>query len=100
LEKEGLPEHAMVCERHVGVGLTLEDIRSANLPLPLRDMLPVTLEEKIICFADKFYSKHKDRTRNGKSLAQIRKELLPYGENKVKQFDEWLLIFRENIKGL
>src|SRR5262245_17215407 len=27
LEAEGLPRHAMVCERHIGVGLTIEEIR-------------------------------------------------------------------------
>ena len=52
LEAEGLPRHAMVCERHIGVGLTVEDIRAQNLPLPLRDMSPLSVEERIICFAD------------------------------------------------
>ena len=28
LEKEGLPAHALVCERHVGVGLSISDIRA------------------------------------------------------------------------
>ena len=57
LESEGLPRHAMVCERHIGVGLTPEDISEQGLPLPLRHMTPVSDEEKIICLADLFYSK-------------------------------------------
>jgi len=27
LEKEGLPKYALVCERHVGVGITIENIK-------------------------------------------------------------------------
>ncbi|HYS44044.1 MAG TPA: HDIG domain-containing protein, partial [Geobacteraceae bacterium] len=27
LEEEGYPRHALVCERHIGVGLTVDDIR-------------------------------------------------------------------------
>ena len=57
LEKEGLGLHALVCERHTGAGITAEEIREGGLPLPVRDYLPVSLEEKIICVADKFYSK-------------------------------------------
>ncbi len=55
LEAEGLPRHALVCERHTGAGLTVDDIISQRLPLPLRDMTPQTLEERLICYADKFY---------------------------------------------
>ena len=57
LEAEGLKRHALVCERHTGAGITAEEIREGGLPLPERDYLPVSLEEKIICVADKFYSK-------------------------------------------
>ena len=57
LEREGYPDHALVCERHVGVGITQEDIMRNNLPLPPRDMVPLTIEEEIVCYADKFFSK-------------------------------------------
>ena len=59
VRKEGFPRHALVCERHTGAGLSLQDIEEQNLPVPHRDMLPVSLEEEIICFADKFFSKTK-----------------------------------------
>lgn len=97
LEKEGLPGHAAVCERHVGAGLTVTDIETGNLPLPLRAMAPVTLEEEIICFADKFYSKMKDNVGNEKTIPQIRKELRRYGETKLQQFDKWLVFFKEPL---
>ena len=97
LEKEGLPVHAIVCERHVGTGLTVNDIETGNLPLPCRDMAPVTLEEQIICFADKFYSKLEDNLTNEKSISQIRSELARHGESRVRQFDEWLVLFKEPL---
>lgn len=57
MRQEGYPRHALVCERHTGAGLSLDDIISQNLPVPHRNMLPVSLEEQVVCFADKFYSK-------------------------------------------
>jgi tRNA (cytidine56-2'-O)-methyltransferase len=48
----GFPENiVLIVERHVGGGLDSED--AAALGLPERDMIPVTLEEKIVCIADK-----------------------------------------------
>ena len=59
LEQENLPQHALICERHVGLGLDREIIANQSLPLPNRDMTPQMIEEKIICLADKFFSKGK-----------------------------------------
>jgi len=93
LEREGLPRHALVCERHIGVGLTVEDIRKQNLPLPLRDMLPESIEEKIIACADLFYSKKKSGLAAAKSIEKIRLELTRFGEGKAAVFDSWLTEF-------
>ena len=93
LEKEGLPVHALVCERHVGVGLSISDIMDWNLPLPARDMLPVTLEEKIICYADKFYSKNPDALCAEKTLEEVREGIRKYGDDKLQRFDEMTLLF-------
>lgn len=93
LEREGLPRHALVCERHIGVGLTVADIKRQNLPLPLRDMLPVSVEERIIACADLFYSKKKDGLTKAKSIATIRLELARFGEEKAAVFDSWLQEF-------
>ena len=57
LRKEGLPKHALVAERHTGTGITIEQVEREELPIPERDYCPQSLEEKIICYADKFYSK-------------------------------------------
>lgn len=97
LEKEGLPRHALVCERHVGAGLTIGDIESYGLPLPKRDMQPQTLEEKIICFADKFYTKKEDSLTLAKPVAEVRKTLAGYSDDTLRRFDEWLDFFREPV---
>lgn len=89
LEEEGYPRHALVCERHIGVGLTESDILKQNLPLPLRDMCPVSLPEQIICYADLFYSKNPAKITHKKSPEQVRKKLLAFGEDKVQIFDGW-----------
>jgi uncharacterized protein len=90
LEKEGFPAHGLVCERHIGVGLTMADIMKQDLPLPHRDMYPISLPEKIICFADLFYSKNPLKLDHKKSVEHIRKNLLAFGEDKVQIFDGWL----------
>ncbi len=96
LEAEGLPRHALVCERHIGVGLTVDDIRSQRLPLPEREMAPLTMEEKIICFADLFFSKSPEKCRFEKTPDQIRKGLLKFGADKVSIFEEWLRKFKSD----
>ena len=48
----GLPKSvALIIERHAGGGIPSEEAR--QLGLPVRDYLPQTLEEKIVCYADK-----------------------------------------------
>jgi len=93
LEKEGLPRHALVCERHIGVGLTLEDVIRQGLPLPQRDMSPRSTCEQIICFADLFYSKSPGRIELQKSPEQVRHKLAGFGGDKVQIFDGWMELF-------
>ena len=93
LEKEGFPRHALVCERHVGVGISLRDIEERNLPLPKRDMLPLTIEEQIICFADKFFSTEAEFLLKEKPLEKVRNGIAAFGEDKLMRFDEWMTLF-------
>ncbi|SNB45746.1 HD domain-containing protein [Geobacter sp. DSM 9736] len=90
LEDEGFPQHALACERHIGVGLTVEDILHQQLPLPHRDMTPVTLAEEIISFADLFYSKKPNEISKEKSVIEVRKNLARFGQAKVVIFDALL----------
>ena len=87
LRSESFPRHALVCERHTGAGLSLEQIVSQALPVPHREMLPLSIEEQIICFADKFFSKTK--LDKEKSVEKARKSLERYGEAGVARFDRW-----------
>ena len=93
LEKEGLSHIAPVCERHIGVGISLEDIKNYNLPVPLRDMTPQTIEEKIICYADKFYSKSADNLLLPKPLKKVKKSVSKYGEDKWRIFEGMIVLF-------
>lgn len=87
LEGIGLPRHAMVCERHTGAGLTVADIETQNLPLPHRDMCPVTVEEQLICYADKFYSKSGD-PKAEKSLDRVIRSMERHGSDTLARFLE------------
>ncbi|MDR0865937.1 MAG: HDIG domain-containing protein [Candidatus Symbiothrix sp.] len=91
LRKEGFEKHAFVCERHTGVGLTKENIKLNNLPLPDRNLTPETLEEKLICFADKFYSKSK--LTQVKTVDQIKKHLSKYGADSTIRFENMVKLF-------
>ena len=91
MREEGFPRHALVCERHTGAGLTLESIIRQELPVPHREMVPVSLEEQLICFSDKFFSKgHLDREKN---VEKARKSIQKYGKEGLDRFDNWCKLF-------
>ena len=88
LRSEGLPRHARVAERHTGTGLTVATIRRQHLPLPERDFSPETIEEQIICYADKFFSKtHLDRE---KTPEQVLRSLERFGEDGIERMRAWM----------
>lgn len=91
LRAAGFPKHARVCERHTGAGLSLQEIKKQNLPVPHRDLMPETIEEQIICYADKFFSKTKPTTE--KTLEQAIRSLSKFGEEGVLRFVRWSKIF-------
>ena len=91
LRSEGFERHALVCERHTGAGLSLQEIVQQELPIPHREMLPVTWEEQLICFADKFFSKtHLDEE---KTVEQARNSIAKYGEEGLERFNRWCSLF-------
>lgn len=64
LRGEGAPEEwARVAERHTGAGITAAEVVAQQLPLPKVDYMPETPLERLICYADKFYSKSGDMKR-------------------------------------
>ena len=87
----GYPFHARVCERHTGTGISLHEIETRDLPLPRQDFIPETLEEQVICYADKFYSKsHLSLER---TVEQVIKGLGKHGEEGVERFRHWVALF-------
>ena len=82
---------ARVCERHTGAGITKADIVQQGLPMPLRDFTPETLAEKVICYADKFYSK--SRPDHEKTIEEAICSLTKFGDAGVARFKEWVELF-------
>ena len=73
LRQEGFPRHARVAERHTGTGLP--------------GLEPETLEEQIVCYADKFYSKSRpDRVL---TVAEAAQSLEKFGHDGVLKFLGW-----------
>ncbi len=91
LRHEGYEAHARVCERHTGAGIAREQIERENLPLPHCDFLPVTIEEQIICFADKFFSK--THLCEEKTLAQAAQSIERFGKDGAERFRRWASMF-------
>ena len=86
MREEGLPKHARVAERHTGVGIHKEDVKRFEIGIPEQDYLPETVEEEIICLADKFFSKSKPHLE--KSVEHVYDGLLKVGELHAKKFVE------------
>lgn len=87
MRKEGYPRHALVCERHTGTGLKLTDIITRELPVPHRELCPVSLEEQLICYADKFFSK--TRLDSEDSYERVKKKMQKWGNESIEQLRIW-----------
>jgi uncharacterized protein len=77
LRQESLPRHARVAERHTGAGLP--------------SWLPETLEEQVICYADKFFSK--SRIDHPKDYEGVIRSLSKFGAEGVERFRHWHEMF-------
>ena len=77
LRQEGFPRHARVAERHTGTGLPGYE--------------PETLEEQLVCYADKFFSKSSpDHVR---TVAETAQSLEKFGHEGVENFLQWVKMF-------
>jgi uncharacterized protein len=79
LRKEGYELHARVCERHTGTGLP--------------GFEPETLEEQLVCYADKFYSKSKPE--HVRTVDETAQSLEKFGHEGVLKFLAWSRLFAE-----
>ena len=86
LRSEGYDRHARICERHTGTGITASDLLPADL-VAGGFFVPETLEEQVVCYADKFFSKSRpDRTL---TVAQAAASLEKFGQAGVEKFLNW-----------
>lgn len=93
LRAENLPKHALVAERHTGTGITIEQVEREELPIPERDYCPQSLEEKIICYADKFYSK--SHLGEEVSIEKIKYNIWKYGHEAFVRWNELVALCGE-----
>ena len=93
LRAEGFPKHALVAERHTGTGITIEQVIREELPIPERDYCPQSLEEKIICYADKFYSK--SHLGEEVSIDKIKYNIWKYGHEAFVRWNELVELMGE-----
>lgn len=77
--------YARVAERHTGAGLASKEIDARHLPLPEgRCYMPETLLEKLVCYADCFYSK--SGTMQRKPLERVEASMASFGEDVLVRF--------------
>jgi uncharacterized protein len=81
-----------VCERHTGTGLTKEVIVQNGWNLPVKDFVPETLEEQLVCFADKFFSKTRF-LREPRSFGQVVESMRKISDESVEKVEKWAQMF-------
>ena len=85
LRDNGFPEEiARVAERHTGAGISRDDIEEQGLPMPPGDYMPETLLERLICYADKFYSK--SGRMEEKPLEKVEASMARLSERSLQRF--------------
>ena len=67
------------------------DIIAKDLPVPHRELCPVSLEEQLICYADKFFSK--TRIDSEDSYERVEQKMKKWGDESVEQLRRWREIF-------
>ncbi len=90
--RELLLRWARVCCRHTGTGFLKEEILAQHLPLPPQDFLPESLEEKVVCYADKFFSK--TRIDKEKPIEKVLRSMKKYSESCYQRFVELYEMFK------
>lgn len=83
---------ARVAERHTGAGISRGELRSLHLPLPDdRTLMPLTTLEKLICYADCFYSK--TGLNRLKDIGRVRSGMQRHGMDQCDRFERLVQLF-------
>jgi uncharacterized protein len=87
LRREGAPEiYARVAERHTGSGLDADNLAAIGPCLPAdRCYMPETTLERLVCYADKFFSKSGDMKE--KPLDRVRASMAKFGDASLHRFE-------------
>ncbi|MDE6048133.1 MAG: HD domain-containing protein [Paramuribaculum sp.] len=86
LRSENVDEEiTATAELHTGSGITRAEIADQNLPLPDRDFCPKTQLQRLICYADKFFSKSGDMKE--KPLQKVRSSIAAFGSDSINRFE-------------
>jgi len=84
---ENLEKYARVAERHLGAGISKQDIKKQKLDLPLKDYIPKTKEEKIITHADNLTFGAREGTIN-EVYERYKKEVGKECVEKIKKIND------------
>ena len=71
----------------------LNEIVKIGFPLPERDMIPLSVEEQVVCYADKFFSKDWNLIAKNNSEEEIIRVLESYGNGSAEKFKSWQMMF-------
>lgn len=87
LEQEGYPEFLQqFAANHTGVGFTKEEVTRDSLPMPPADYMPLTKEQRLVMYADKFHSKTFPSTFN--SFEWYKEHVKKFGSTKSAAFQK------------
>ena len=82
----GLPESVIrIIKRHVGAGITAEEAQKLGWPKDI--YMPQTLEEKVVCYADKLID-HGKRMPIETEIEQLQKENKIEAAERVRKLND------------
>ena len=71
----------------------MKNIIDQQLPItPVRDLLPETNEEKLVCLADKFFSKSGNPSKE-KDIDRVRRSMQKFGADSTERFEALCIQF-------
>lgn len=67
------PELARIAESHIGGGIDIEE--AERIGIPIKDYAPITLEEKVVCYADKLVQGDRYADDISEEIVKLEKKL-------------------------
>lgn len=92
LQAEGLPLHAQICLNHTGCGISKATIIANNLPISHQDHIPTTTEQRLVAYADKFFSK--SNLTKVRTVTEVEQSVAKHGAESLQRFMQWQQEFK------